>query len=104
MKKGRARMPLPDYNNSGYGDEDGDGEDPDGGEDDDEDDDDGEGGMMAAGVTKKLRRTSGDGQVDGFATYGMGGGLTSKAGPSGQYGKTDSSTFSYFLPFGHSFL
>uniref|UniRef100_A0A1D1Z665 Fork head transcription factor 1 n=1 Tax=Anthurium amnicola TaxID=1678845 RepID=A0A1D1Z665_9ARAE len=90
-KKGRGRpppppQPLSDYADVGYGDEEYGGED----DDDDEDDvdmEDVDGGLVAAGVGKKHRRASGDGQVEGFGTYGLGAALAGKAGSSSQFEK-----------------
>ncbi|MQL84703.1 hypothetical protein Taro_017215 [Colocasia esculenta] len=85
-RKGRAGPSLSDYGDVGYGDEDGDGEDVDGGEDgDDLEDEDGDDGLMAAGVGKNLRRVPGNGLGDGFGAYGLGAGLSGKAGSSGHF-------------------
>ncbi|XP_078433935.1 SMAD/FHA domain-containing protein isoform X2 [Wolffia australiana] len=80
VKKGRARLAVPDYKKSGYGDKNGIGEGIDSRDDDDDDEDDEIGAMMPAGVAKKHRRGSGDGKTDGFGNYSV-----SKSGPSGQY-------------------
>ena len=101
-KASRGRKGLKEYSNSGYEDRDGDDDGRDDDDEDEEDDDDGDGGVMPATVVKKLRRNSGEGHMDGFASYGLEGGSGSKAGPSGQFGEIDSL---YFLRNrGHWFL
>lgn len=90
-KASRGRKGLKEYSNSGYEDRDGDDDGRDDDDEEEEDDDDGDGGVMPATVVKKLRRNSGEGRMDGFASYGLEGGSGSKAGPSGQFEKKSES-------------